>query len=308
LTVVLACAAAPAVGASIAEALAERGHPGTRVCTDPASSLGVGRLAIFGFPPGADDVANRQKAIDILTLVAPMLAEVDAYFVGFETFTGDGGCETAQPDWLFWLDYDGNWRLVQRTLSEYLAYQLEHLPDAARGGAGEAYVRYSLGLVAFGTNETAAGLEYFAEANDLLDAAGVDPMSIRARTLLTLAQSYLADDDEVRGQRYLEQYARTPGVAGDGGSDYLPLVRYTPSYPFVAREQGITGHVIVEFTVDAEGRVRDPVVIEEQPEGRGFADAALEAVRRFRYVPRLVDGEFVSVPGVRNRIQFDLAP
>jgi protein TonB len=53
------------------------------------------------------------------------------------------------------------------------------------------------------------------------------------------------------------------------------------------------------------GTVRDPRVIEAQPEGI-FDQAAMDAVLKFKYKPRVVNGETVEVEGVQNRLTFEL--
>ena len=77
-----------------------------------------------------------------------------------------------------------------------------------------------------------------------------------------------------------------------------------PSYPRAARRRGIDGTVAVEFTIDAEGMVRDAVVASDggQPT---LADAALEAVRLWRFRPALREGQAVAVR-LRQPIRFTL--
>jgi protein TonB len=58
----------------------------------------------------------------------------------------------------------------------------------------------------------------------------------------------------------------------------------TVVYPPRARSRGIEGWVDVAFTVDATGRVTGARVLSAQPAGT-FDDAALAAVRRWRYAP-----------------------
>lgn len=86
--------------------------------------------------------------------------------------------------------------------------------------------------------------------------------------------------------------------------DYLPIVKVAPIYPRRALSRGIEGHVIVEFTVTRAGTVRDPVVVEST--SSVFERAALAAVLKFKYKPRVVDGEPIEVAGVRNKITFVL--
>jgi periplasmic protein TonB len=94
------------------------------------------------------------------------------------------------------------------------------------------------------------------------------------------------------------------GFSSDG--EYLPIVKVQPVYPRRALQRGIEGYVIVEFVVTKNGSVRDPVVIEADPEGV-FDSAAMKAALKFKYKPRVVDGEAIEVPGVRNKISFAIA-
>ncbi|MEJ2417976.1 MAG: energy transducer TonB [Exilibacterium sp.] len=94
------------------------------------------------------------------------------------------------------------------------------------------------------------------------------------------------------------------GFSSDG--EYLPIVKVQPRYPSRALSRGIEGYVIVEFTVTKNGSVRDPVVVEAEPQNI-FNRAATKAALKFKYKPRVIDGEPVEVPGVRNKITFAIA-
>lgn len=93
------------------------------------------------------------------------------------------------------------------------------------------------------------------------------------------------------------------GLAVSDG-DYLPIVKVEPIYPRRAMSRGMSGHVIVEFTVTRTGTVRDPFVVEST--SSIFERAALAAVLKFKYKPRVVDGEAIEVAGVQNKITFVL--
>jgi protein TonB len=99
-------------------------------------------------------------------------------------------------------------------------------------------------------------------------------------------------------------------VGGSGGfssdGEYLPIVKVAPVYPRRAQTRGIEGYVLLEFVVTRTGAVRDPVVIEAQPPGI-FDRAAIQAALKFKYKPKVIDGEAVDVAGVRNRITFELS-
>ncbi|MDN7125131.1 energy transducer TonB [Pseudidiomarina sp. 1APP75-32.1] len=87
--------------------------------------------------------------------------------------------------------------------------------------------------------------------------------------------------------------------------EYLPIVKVQAAYPRRALQRGIEGYVVVEFTVTRQGTVRDPRVVEAQPE-QIFDQAAMDAVLKFKYKPRVVNGDAVEVEGVQNRITFEI--
>lgn len=93
------------------------------------------------------------------------------------------------------------------------------------------------------------------------------------------------------------------GAFTDG--DYLPIVKVQPIYPRRAQERGISGYVLLEFTVTELGTVEDIVVIEAEPKGY-FERAATRAARKFKYKPKVINNEAIRVPGVRNLITFEL--
>ena len=68
-------------------------------------------------------------------------------------------------------------------------------------------------------------------------------------------------------------------------------------FPPEASAQGLTGTVVMEVDIGADGKVMDARVV--QPAGHGFDEAALEAVRQFEFSPAEVDGQPAPV-----RIQY----
>jgi protein TonB len=97
-----------------------------------------------------------------------------------------------------------------------------------------------------------------------------------------------------------------PGASTLSDGDALPVVKVRPVYPARAQQQGIEGYVLVQFSIDALGRVADVQVIEAEPRGM-FERAALKAVERFRYKPRVVNGEATTVNGVQHLVTFELS-
>ena len=106
----------------------------------------------------------------------------------------------------------------------------------------------------------------------------------------------------------------TPSIGGGAGTDlpgfglsdgdYLPVVTVAPIYPAAAVRRELEGHVVVEFTVTRTGSTRDPRIVEST--SSLFERAALDSALKYRYRPRVINGEPVEVPGVRTLIRFVL--
>ena len=94
------------------------------------------------------------------------------------------------------------------------------------------------------------------------------------------------------------------GFSSDG--EYLPIVKVNPQYPRRAQTRGIEGYVLLEYIVTKTGAVRDPVVIEAKPPGI-FNRAAINAALKYKYKPKVVNGEPIDVAGVKTRITFEMA-
>ncbi len=94
------------------------------------------------------------------------------------------------------------------------------------------------------------------------------------------------------------------GNIGPIDGEIQPLVRVPPEYPLRAAERGIEGEVCVVFTVTPEGTVTDPEVY--RTASSLLNSASLRAISRFRYQPRIVDGQPVARPGVRFCFDYNL--
>ncbi len=97
--------------------------------------------------------------------------------------------------------------------------------------------------------------------------------------------------------------------AGRGGPppigqdrDVIPLVRVPPDYPPRANSEG---WVKVQFSITSSGSVRDAFVVEASPAGV-FEAAALKAIARWRYTPKIEGGVAVERVGVQTLIRFEL--
>ncbi|ADN75628.1 TonB family protein [Ferrimonas balearica DSM 9799] len=85
----------------------------------------------------------------------------------------------------------------------------------------------------------------------------------------------------------------------------MPLYRVEPAYPQRALRMRAEGYVLMEFTIDEQGRPRNIRVIESEPV-RLFDQAAMKALARWKYQPKQLDGKAVSQPGQTAKLEFKL--
>ena len=95
------------------------------------------------------------------------------------------------------------------------------------------------------------------------------------------------------------------GFARD--SDYIPVYVPQPQYPRRAQTRGKEGYAVVQVIITTVGGVRDPVMVEEYPEGWGFGRSAGKAAKKLKYNPRVVDGVAEEVPNVLYKFTFQMA-
>tara|TARA_B100001778_G_scaffold115545_1_gene94817 strand:+ start:1090 stop:1701 length:612 start_codon:yes stop_codon:yes gene_type:complete len=94
-----------------------------------------------------------------------------------------------------------------------------------------------------------------------------------------------------------------PQNAG-GNSQVVPLVRINPQYPRNELLAGVEGWVKVRFTVEPDGSVSSPKVIQSKPP-RVFDTAALRAIKKWKFKPKVVNGVAVQQDGTQL-IEFKL--
>jgi TonB family protein len=106
----------------------------------------------------------------------------------------------------------------------------------------------------------------------------------RPRPLLAGALLFWAGTSTAHGQPVSQSL---PGLTAP-----VLLERVEPTYPETAREAGIGGVVGLEITIEADGTVSAAKVI--RAAGFGFDEAALEAVKRFKFKPATKDGQPIA--------------
>jgi protein TonB len=85
-----------------------------------------------------------------------------------------------------------------------------------------------------------------------------------------------------------------------------PIVRFNPKYPGPAASDGIEGFVSLSFGVSTSGEVVDIKIVETEPKNT-FERAAKQALRKWRYQPKMVNGSPVGMDGLQVRLDFSLA-
>lgn len=96
--------------------------------------------------------------------------------------------------------------------------------------------------------------------------------------------------------------------AGDGMSgfdtDVIPIVRVPPAYPQRAKQAKLEGSVTMAVTIRPDGTVADVEVLESNPP-RLFDQAAIQAMQRWKFRPKIVNGK-PEAQRARQTIEFTL--
>ncbi|MGC9403706.1 energy transducer TonB [Vibrio genomosp. F10 str. 9ZC157] len=97
-------------------------------------------------------------------------------------------------------------------------------------------------------------------------------------------------------------------TAGESTMDQkaMPLHRVEPNYPSRALRRGVEGHVIMNFSIDELGKPFDIVVVEGKPP-RQFEREAVQALKRWKYQPKIVNQASVVQHGQSVKLEFRLS-
>jgi len=117
----------------------------------------------------------------------------------------------------------------------------------------------------------------------------VDPDATHSTSEMSTGDESQKDEEE--------SYPKLKTVSADSVCDEIthpvPIEKINPVYPPEAREEKVMGIVIVETVVNEEGVV-DAIKVLESPDER-LTEAAVEAIKQWRFEPALCDGEPVGV-------------
>ncbi|WP_372872879.1 energy transducer TonB [Shewanella sp.] len=92
---------------------------------------------------------------------------------------------------------------------------------------------------------------------------------------------------------------------GNNDFDAVPVVQIQPNYPISAAQNGKEGFVVVGFDIAPDGSTTNVRVLDSNPK-RTFDAAARDAVKRWKYKPRMADGKAVGVSNQQIRLDFKL--
>ena len=175
---------------------------------------------------------------------------------------------------------------------------------------------FFLGKMAFAESNYRRAADYLEEALPSFAGESEEVREYRLATHALLVQVY-----ESRGKSDLAtRHSIAIGLDSPASpeDDYQPLFRQLPKYPREMWQRRIEGSVDVEFTVNEDGFTENAHVIKvvtSDPDGtkkalasgdenESFAVAALAAVKKFRYAPRVENGVAVPVENVKWRVVF----
>ncbi|HUQ51121.1 MAG TPA: energy transducer TonB, partial [Gammaproteobacteria bacterium] len=127
------------------------------------------------------------------------------------------------------------------------------------------------------------------EPSAQVDAAVIDTTAAAAATPTTAATPDLPTSVE---------------LIETSDADVIPLVRHNPHYPPAALEQKAGGYVQLKFDITTAGAVENVSVVKS--DDAQFEQSAIDALSKWRYLPRLVAGKRVRRDGVQTIIRFTM--
>lgn len=84
--------------------------------------------------------------------------------------------------------------------------------------------------------------------------------------------------------------------------DPTPLYRLDPKYPVSLAKRGREGSATLSYVINKNGVVTD-IQVEDDSQGKAFADESVKALKQWRFAPRFVQGKAVDSP--RQTVQLD---
>jgi protein TonB len=180
----------------------------------------------------------------------------------------------------------------------FLAWFMHYLIKSSDVGLGDASRVQMLDFVRIKREESAERKDRNPERPEINKSPDIPPMpQSDMDSGQQLAVSAMPIDSNID--------IRQGGVGfGAGEGDYLPIVKVAPIFPQRALARGIFGECLVRYTVTTAGTVKDVEVIKDRCTAVLFYRPSKAAALRFKYKPRVIDGEPVEVRGVLNMFYY----
>jgi protein TonB len=112
----------------------------------------------------------------------------------------------------------------------------------------------------------------------------IDTLAMAGGENIEIKQA-IPTDEEIPESPTFTPYEQEPQV----------VKRIEPAYPDMAAQAGVNGKVVVQFYVDKKGNVRKALVMQADPKGLGFEDAAVAAIMQWKFTPALQRNSPVGV-------------
>jgi TonB family protein len=180
-----------------------------------------------------------------------------------------------------------------------------HVQRLARADAGTMTAEFSF---AFGTREALRSVLPVRPGRPLLFAGHLDS-TLPILSVITLEFRMFPSDRKAEMQEFAgmakkdrdaftppppkqrEEEPYIPGIEGVTMPERISFEK--PVYPDAARPEKLDGQVIVEVTVDREGKAIHPRIL--QSSSPVFDSPAFESAKTYRYKPATKDGKPVAV-------------
>ncbi|MBU2880660.1 TonB family protein [Psychrosphaera sp. B3R10] len=183
-----------------------------------------------------------------------------------------------------------------RVLIEANDYLSKHLPANERQ---LVYSNYYTGNYYIATGKTDKAIAMLSKNLDVfynLDGP-THPLELTTHAVLVKAYEKIGESDQATN------HCKAIGQMTPWDDNQLPkpLYRTQPQYPQSAVRSRKDGYAIVEFVIDANGFVKDPIST-EYGGSKKFQRAPIDAVENWRYAPKFENGEPVEAT---SRVQLD---
>ena len=194
---------------------------------------------------------------------------------------------------------------VTSKLSEELGEisdELNDLMDAWNEVSNEASVVLPILREIFESDSADPRVEQGSEAFKRLQAVSLAIDFGLRREITEIGNELRITTRSIEMRERLNQGSETEAPAAEEA--YLPIIEADPRYPRTPHPLGLAGHCDLEFTITPLGTTANVRVIECT--NALFKKASVQAVLKFKYRPRMVNGTAIAVPGIRHRVTFEM--